>query len=63
LWEDYRWLVVPKGLKACWSSPIKARGGRVIGTFALYFREKRGPSEREQRAIDTCVHLCAIAIE
>ncbi len=63
LWDEYRWLVVPTGLKACWSSPVKTRGGRVIGTFALYFREKRGPNEVERRAVDTCVHLCAIAME
>ena len=63
LWEDYRALVEPLGLEACWSSPIKARGGRVIGTFALYYRSKRGPSEIERLAVDTCVHLCAIALE
>ena len=25
--------------EACWSTPIKAKDGRVIGTFAFYFRE------------------------
>jgi diguanylate cyclase (GGDEF)-like protein len=63
LWEDYRALVLPLGLRACWSSPIKARGGRVIGTFALYYRSERGPSPIERRAVETCVHLCAIALE
>ncbi len=63
LWENYRALVEPLGLEACWSSPIKARGGRVIGTFALYYRTKRGPSPVERLAVETCVHLCAIALE
>ena len=63
LWKDYWALVEPLGLKACWSTPIKARAGRVIGTFALYYRTKRGPSEVERRAVDTCVHICAIALE
>ncbi len=63
LWRDYRALVEPLGLMACWSSPIKARAGRVIGTFALYYRSKRGPNEIERLAVDTCVHLCAIALE
>jgi diguanylate cyclase (GGDEF)-like protein len=62
-WEGYRSLIVPLGIKACWSSPIKARGGRVIGTFALYYNEERGPTEIERRAVQTCVHVCAIALE
>ncbi len=63
LWRDFAGLVEPLGLKACWSSPIKARGGRTIGTFALYYRTRRGPSAVEALAVATCVHLCAIAIE
>ncbi|MBO6717518.1 MAG: EAL domain-containing protein [Rhizobiaceae bacterium] len=63
LWADYKALVLPLGLRACWSSPIKARDGSVIGTFAFYFRERRGPTELEHRIVDTCVHICAIAIE
>ncbi len=63
LWRDYLSLVDLLDLKACWSSPIKARGGRVIGTFALYYRTKRGPSSIERLAVDTCVHVCAIALE
>jgi diguanylate cyclase (GGDEF)-like protein len=63
LWADYRHLGVPSGLRACWSSPIKARDGRVVGTFAFYFRQARGPAEMERAIVATCVHLCAIAIE
>jgi diguanylate cyclase (GGDEF)-like protein len=63
LWADYKALVLPLGLNACWSSPIRARDGRVIGTFAFYFRDKRGPSDLERQIVGTCVHICAIAIE
>lgn len=63
LWAKYKALALPLGLRACWSTPIKARGGRVIGTFALYYRTTRGPDALEKLAVDTCVHLCAIAIE
>ena len=51
------------GLRACWSTPIKAKDGRVIGTYAFYFRERRAPSRWHQRIVDACVHLCALAIE
>ncbi|CAN7416388.1 EAL domain-containing protein [Bosea sp. LjRoot90] len=62
-WEDYRELALPLGLRACWSSPIAARDGRVVGSFAFYYREQRGATPFERRIVETCVHLCAIAIE
>ena len=62
-WEGYRDLVLPLGLRACWSSPIAARDGRVVGSFAVYYRDPRGPTAFERRIVETCVHLCAIAIE
>lgn len=63
LWRGYEGLALPLGLLACWSSPIMARDGRVIGSFAFYYREKRGPNDFERQIVSTCVHLCAIAIE
>src|SRR5207342_472784 len=51
LWADYRALAVPVGLAACWSCPIKARDGRVIGTFAFYYRTRRGPTDLERRIV------------
>jgi PAS domain S-box-containing protein len=40
-WQPYKTRPLAVGLKACWSTPIKAKDGRVIGTFAFYFREPR----------------------
>ena len=62
LWDLYRSRILPHGLCACWSTPIKARDGRVVGTFALYYRSRRGPGELERQIVDACVHLCAIAM-
>jgi diguanylate cyclase (GGDEF)-like protein len=63
LWADFKALALPLGLRACWSTPIKSRDGRVVGTFAFYYRTVRTPDEMERRIVQTCVHLCAIAIE
>ncbi|MCF8476923.1 MAG: EAL domain-containing protein [Pseudolabrys sp.] len=63
LWVNYKALALPLGLMACWSSPIKTRDGRVVATFAFYYKTKRGPTELERAIVRTCVHLCAIAIE
>ena len=62
-WQPYKSMPLEAGLKACWSTPIKAKDDRVIGTFAFYFRECRAPSRWHQRIVDACVHLGALAIE
>ena len=63
LWADYRALFAPSGMRACWSSPISDHRGKVVGTFAFYFREPRGPDALHHRLVDVCLHLCAVAIE
>lgn len=63
-WQPYKTRPLEVGLRACWSSPIKGKDGRVIGTFAFYFRERRdAPSRWHQRIVDACVDLGALAIE
>ena len=62
-WQPFKTRPLEVGLRACWSTPIKAKDGRVIGTFAFYFRECRAPSRWHQRIVDACVNLSALAIE
>jgi diguanylate cyclase (GGDEF)-like protein len=62
-WSAYKDHILPLGLHACWSSPICDESGTVLGTFAFYFRERRGPTEEEQAVVATSVHLCVIALE
>lgn len=63
LWSEFKHLALPLGFKACWSSPVGDSQGRVLGTFAFYYRERRGPSEVEREIVSACTHLCAIALE
>lgn len=63
LWAEHSGLVLPLGLKACWSSPIKLRDGRVAGSFAFYFRQSRGPSAWHEVVVSACLHLCVVAFE
>jgi diguanylate cyclase (GGDEF)-like protein len=62
-WEAYKDLVLPLGIKACWSRPIFGLQHTPIATCALYYRESRGPSQAERDIVDRCVHLCAIALD
>jgi PAS domain S-box-containing protein len=63
LWADYRDLALAHGLRACWSTPILSSEGRVLGTFAMYYREPRSPTPRERDVIEQITHLASIAIE
>lgn len=51
LWNEYRHLALPHGLRACWSTPIRDPEGAVIGTFAVYHPTPRSPTPDEVKAI------------
>ena len=63
LWEPYRALAEPYGLRACWSTPILTHSGKALGSFAMYYREPRSPNPSETRALELATHLAGIAIE
>jgi len=63
LWEAYRSVAEPYGLRACWSTPILAHSGNALGSFAMYYCEPRSPSPAETRALEMATHLAGIAIE
>lgn len=63
LWEDYRDAAIEAGLRACWSEPILASCGRVIGTFAMYYREPRTPDEEDLEFVKNAAKVASLAIE
>jgi PAS domain S-box-containing protein len=63
LWADYRDVALAHGLRACWSMPILSSAGKVLGTFAIYYREPRSPTAADLSVIKQIVHLASIAIE
>src|SRR5712675_168066 len=63
LWADYRDLALPHSLRACWSTPVFSSQGKVIATVAMYYREPRRPTQRDQEIIDQITHLTGVAIQ
>jgi signal transduction histidine kinase len=63
LWSDYRDLAQICGLRACWSTPIISARGDVLGSFAMYREENRGPQPEEMRLTQIATHIAGIAIE
>ena len=63
LWADFRDLAGAHGLASCWSVPIKTGSGKVLGTFANYYRSPRQPSSQDREIIEAVALTTAIAIE
>jgi len=63
LWADYRDLAKSCGLRACWSTPIISSHGDVLGSFAMYRQEPRGPNAEETRLTEAATQIASIAIE
>ena len=62
LWENYKSVALPEGLRSCWSTPIFGFNKELLGTFAIYYKEPRKPTPHDLQIIDEIVELTAIAI-
>jgi PAS domain S-box-containing protein len=62
-WQRWRDATIPFGLRACHSEPLIARDGKVLGTFAIYFREPRGLPDDDISVLESASRLAAVAIE
>src|SRR6266478_4282154 len=63
LWDEYRNFAWAIGVAACWSTPIMSSKGKVLGSFAMYYREPRTPDGQERHLTDVATKLAALAIE
>ncbi len=63
LWEKYRDGALAHGLRASWSRPIFGSDGVVLGTFAMYYRERRAPTAEERHLIEVAARLATVALE
>jgi len=64
LWVDYKQLVLPYGLKACWSTPIiSSQSVRVLATFAVYYTTAREPKTEELLMIERTTNILRVLIE
>ena len=63
LWDDYRDLAIANGLRACWSTPILSGRGKVLGSFAMYYREPRTPTGEEANLTEVATRIAGLAIE
>jgi GAF domain-containing protein len=63
LWEEYRGFASAINVAACWSTPIMSSKGKVLGSFAMYYREPRTPTGEESHLTNVATKLASEAIE
>jgi PAS domain S-box-containing protein len=62
-WENYRQRASIYGVRACWTTPILSAAKKVLGAFAMYYVEPRGPLPGERRLVEVAANISRIAIE
>lgn len=67
VFEEPRWapwlpLAESHRFRACWSFPISRRQGRAVGTFAMYFGDRREPDARDLALADAVTRAAAVII-
>jgi signal transduction histidine kinase/GAF domain-containing protein len=61
-WVLYREVALQNQLRACWSTPIFSAERALLGTFAMYYGDKREPRPEEVQWVDAASHLASVAI-
>ncbi|WP_196435946.1 sensor domain-containing phosphodiesterase [Methylomonas sp. LL1] len=62
-WQDIRHLATDFNICACWSMPIRGKGGRVIGSFALSSFEHRLPGPFHCKLLEIGSFIIGIVLE
>ena len=62
LWANCRPLAEKAKVRACWSQPVFSADRKVLGTFAIYHREPRGPGPRDIEVIEAAASYVSLAI-
>ncbi len=60
---DYTEIALSYGLRAAWSQPLISKDNELLGTFAIYYREPRQPSDSDLNLIEGAANIAVIAIK
>jgi PAS domain S-box-containing protein len=62
-WRTLGDVIKDLNIRSCWSQPVYNKTKDVVGTSAIYFREKRKPTARDFELMDTISYLIELAQE
>ncbi|OWW00132.1 hypothetical protein ATY81_25405 [Rhizobium sp. R72] len=61
-WQSWLWLARDFGFRGCWSFPVRTSGGKLVGTFALYFEAPREITDEDRELADHLVKTASMII-
>jgi diguanylate cyclase (GGDEF)-like protein/PAS domain S-box-containing protein len=62
-WSEPRQVALAAGLRASWSTPIKAAGGQVLGSLGVFRAQPGLPTDTQSQIMARAAQLAGIAIE
>ncbi len=62
-WEKIKHYALPHGMRSCWSEPIKASSGKVLGAFGMYYNHAALPNDEELHDLIAAARLAGIVME
>lgn len=62
-WQRFADFIAPFGLRAAWSTPIIGSDGKVLATFANYYRQPCDPTPQDMELVEVVTRTAALAIE
>ena len=63
LWSELREVAALAGVAACWSHPITATNGGVLGAMALYGAEPCAPARHQMDGLEIAARMVGLAVE
>jgi PAS domain S-box-containing protein len=63
LWANHLELARLYGLRACWSVPVQDGEGKVLATFAVYYKAPHTPHPEDLALVHSAANIIGIAIE
>jgi len=61
-WKPWLWLAHQYEFRGCWSFPVGTSVGKLVGTFAMYFKEPRTPTPADLEQAATLTDTASIII-
>ncbi|HCY61561.1 MAG TPA: bifunctional diguanylate cyclase/phosphodiesterase [Oxalobacteraceae bacterium] len=63
LWIGLREAALAHGLRSCWSVPVRAASGTVLGALDVYYAEPQLPSKDDLNFVSNITHLVGVAVQ
>ena len=61
--EEFKEIAFNADLVTCWSYPVIALTGKILGVFSAYFHDSFSPKDSDIAILEQYAHLASIAIE